>query len=62
MLEGCKKVRILALITRLCFVPRGDLLFWKFKNYKYQITNIKQFPMTEIRNSKHFFVLKGFGH
>jgi hypothetical protein len=43
-------------------IHRGDLICWKFKNYKYQITNIKQITMTEIRNSKQCFVLKGLGH
>jgi hypothetical protein len=33
-----------------------------YENQKYQITNIKQFPITEIRKSKQCFALEGFGH
>jgi len=44
-------------------IPRGDLLCWKFiELLKFQISNIKQITMTEIRKSKQCFVLEGFGH
>jgi len=41
-------------------------IFMKFirtiKNYKYQITNIKQITMTEIQKSKRCLICEGFGH
>jgi len=43
-------------------IPRGDLLCWKIVdllNPKNQITNIKQFPMTEIQKSKQCLGLEG---
>jgi len=33
-----------------------------YRNLKYQITNIKQFPMTKIQKSKQSLALEGIGH
>ena len=41
--------------NRLWFAPEGICFVgssWTYWNPKYQITNIKQFPMTKIRNNK----------
>jgi len=55
-------VKILAQRTRLWLSPEGICYIGSFKNYKYQITNIKQITMTEIRKSKQCLVREGFGH
>jgi hypothetical protein len=38
-----------------CF---GVLKFWRIRNYKLQITNIKQITMTKIRNPKPVLVIE----
>jgi hypothetical protein len=44
-------------------IPRGDFLCWEFIDLlKSQISNYKQFQMTEIRKSKQCLALEGFGH
>jgi hypothetical protein len=55
-------VKFLAQRARLWLSPEEICYIRSFKNHKYQITNIKQITMTEIRKSKQCLVREGFGH
>jgi len=57
-----QKVKIIAQRIRLWFFPKVIDIIERLMNYlnpKYQIPNIKQIPMTEIRKSKQCIFLEG---
>ncbi|MDI6688315.1 MAG: hypothetical protein QME06_08875 [Desulfobacterales bacterium] len=63
MTKDYKKVKNPGPEDQALAIPRGNLLCWQFIDLlKSQISNYKQFPMTEIRKSKQCLALKSFGH